>query len=93
MDKNGELTIETSLSNKFAKICIIDNGSGIPPEILSRIYDPFFTTKKVGDGTGIGLDTVSRIVKHHNGEIKVDSKPGKTTFSICIPLEQKTEVA
>ena len=52
-----------------------------------------FTTKKVGDGTGIGLDTVSRIVKHHNGEIKVDSKPGKTTFSICIPLEQKTEVA
>jgi signal transduction histidine kinase len=65
---------------------IIDSGSGIPKEILSKIFDPFFTTKKMGEGTGIGLDTVNRIVKHHNGEIKVDSVPGRTEFAVCIPV-------
>lgn len=66
---------------------IIDNGAGIPKENLSRIFDPFFTTKKMGEGTGIGLDTVNRIVKHHNGEIKVDSVPGRTEFAVCIPIK------
>ncbi|RPI17242.1 MAG: GHKL domain-containing protein [Ignavibacteriae bacterium] len=85
LPKNGELTIETASDNKNVYVKIIDNGSGIPPEILSRIFDPFFTTKKVGEGTGIGLDLVNRIIKHHNGEIKVNSKPGRTELVICIP--------
>jgi signal transduction histidine kinase len=85
MPQNGELTIETIRDSKGICVKFIDNGSGIPPEIVSRIFDPFFTTKKVGDGTGIGLDLVNRIIKHHNGEIKVDSKPGRTEFSISIP--------
>ena len=67
---------------------IIDNGSGIPKEIISRIFDPFFTTKKVGEGTGIGLDLVNRIIKHHNATIHVSSEPGHTLFTICIPLTQ-----
>jgi signal transduction histidine kinase len=58
---------------------------------MSRIFDPFFTTKKVGEGTGIGLDIVDRIVKRHNGEIKVNSEPGRTEFSVCIPVAQKQE--
>jgi signal transduction histidine kinase len=86
--KNGELTIETICDNKNVKVNIIDNGSGIPKEIRSRIFDPFFTTKKVGQGTGIGLDLVNRIVKRHNGEIKVESVPGRTEFSVCIPITQ-----
>jgi signal transduction histidine kinase len=86
VDKNGELTIETSCDNKNVKVKIIDSGSGIPKEIISKIFDPFFTTKKMGEGTGIGLDTVNRIVKHHNGEIKVDSVPGRTEFAVCIPV-------
>jgi signal transduction histidine kinase len=86
VDKNGELTIETSCDKKNVKVKIIDNGSGIPKEIMSRIFDPFFTTKKVGQGTGIGLDLVSRIVKRHNGEIKVQSEPGRTEFAVCIPV-------
>lgn len=86
VDKNGELTIETSCDKKNVKVKIIDSGSGIPKEIISKIFDPFFTTKKMGEGTGIGLDTVSRIVKHHNGEIKVDSIPGRTEFAVCIPV-------
>ena len=86
MPQQGELTIETTCQPKKVSICITDNGSGIPPEILSRIFDPFFTTKKVGEGTGIGLDLVQRIIRHHDGEIRVHSVPGKTVFSIVLPL-------
>jgi signal transduction histidine kinase len=86
VDKNGELIIETSCDKKNVKVKIIDSGNGIPREIMSKIFDPFFTTKKMGEGTGIGLDTVNRIVKHHNGEIKVDSVPGRTEFAVCIPV-------
>jgi signal transduction histidine kinase len=91
MDNGGELCIETNCDMKNVNIKIIDNGVGIPAEILSRIFDPFFTTKKVGEGTGIGLDLVKRIITHHNGEIKVHSKPGKTEFLICIPVSQQTK--
>ena len=86
VDKNGELTIETSCDSKNVKVKIIDNGSGIPKDIMSRIFDPFFTTKKVGQGTGIGLDLVNRIVKRHDGEVKVESVPGRTEFAVCIPI-------
>jgi len=86
LSQEGELTIETTCDTKNLNVKIIDNGAGIPTEIQSRIFDPFFTTKKVGDGTGIGLDIVSRIIKHHNGEIKVHSKPGMTEFLICLPI-------
>jgi len=88
VEKNGEISIETSCGKKDVKVHIIDNGSGIPKEIISRVFDPFFTTKKVGDGTGIGLDLVNRIIKHHNGEIKVNSIPGRTEFIICIPIPE-----
>ena len=86
LEKNGALTIETSCDDKNVTVSVIDNGTGIPKEIISRIFDPFFTTKKVGEGTGIGLDLVNRIVKKHNGEIKVKSEPGRTEFSVCIPV-------
>lgn len=89
LEKNGTLTVETSRENKNIMVSIIDNGRGIPKEILSRIFDPFFTTKKVGEGTGIGLDIVNRIIKRHNGEIKVNAEPGLTTFSVYIPVVQK----
>jgi len=89
VDQNGELTIETSCDSKNVKVKIIDNGAGISKEIMPRIFDPFFTTKNVGQGTGIGLDLVNRIVKHHNGEIKVESVPGRTEFAVCIPVVAK----
>jgi len=88
LDKNGEIIIETSCDDKHVIIKIIDNGKGIPPEILSRIFDPFFTTKKIGEGTGIGLDLVKRIIKRHNAEINVSSEPGRTAFVISIPVAQ-----
>ena len=86
MNPGGELTIETNCDTKNLNVNIIDNGVGIPADILSRIFDPFFTTKKVGEGTGIGLDLVNRIIKRHDGEIKVHSKPGRTEFLVCLPL-------
>jgi signal transduction histidine kinase len=89
VDKSGEIIIETSTDGKNVSAKITDNGPGIPADILSRVFDPFFTTKKVGEGTGIGLDLVSRIVKRHNGEVKVDSAPGRTRFCISIPITQK----
>lgn len=89
LDKNGMITIETSIDNKNLYVNIIDNGPGIPKEIVSRIFDPFFTTKKVGEGTGIGLDIVNRIIKGHEGTIKVSSEPGRTEFNICIPIVHK----
>lgn len=92
MDTEGKLSIETQCSSKDLNIKIIDNGKGIPPEITSRIFDPFFTTKKVGEGTGIGLDLVARIIKRHNGEIKVNSKPGRTEFQVCLPLKQPDKI-
>jgi signal transduction histidine kinase len=89
MSQKGELIIETSCNEKNVNVKIIDDGIGIPKEIVSRIFDPFFTTKKVGDGTGIGLDLVNRIIKKHKGDIKVNSKPGRTEFLICIPVTQE----
>jgi signal transduction histidine kinase len=91
LEKNGTLTVETSCDSKNVTVSIIDNGAGIPKEILSRIFDPFFTTKKVGEGTGIGLDIVNRIVRRHNGETKVKSEPGRTEFSVSIPAALKQE--
>ncbi|HYM21465.1 MAG TPA: ATP-binding protein [Candidatus Kapabacteria bacterium] len=88
MEKGGTLTIETSFDPKNATVRVIDNGSGIAKEIQTRIFDPFFTTKKVGQGTGIGLDTVKHIIDHHHGEIKVESVPGRTQFAVCIPRVQ-----
>lgn len=84
--KNNRLEIKTVRDKEFVKVSIIDNGPGIPPEMLSRIFDPFFTTKEMGKGTGLGLDVVSRIVKQHRGSVKVVSAPGHTEFIVCFPF-------
>ncbi|HEX8943572.1 MAG TPA: ATP-binding protein, partial [Gemmatimonadaceae bacterium] len=60
-------------------------GMGIPADIRSRIFDPFFTTKPVGHGTGLGLDIARRIVRRHDGQIELDSKPGRTEFRVILP--------
>jgi signal transduction histidine kinase len=91
--KNGEISIETKCTANDITVKIIDNGPGIPQDIVSRIYDPFFTTKKVGEGTGIGLDIVLRIIKRHDAEIKVNSVPGRTVFTVCIPFATKEKTA
>lgn len=83
---DGAFEIQTSHDGDFAEIRMTDNGPGIPENIIRNIFDPFFTTKDIGRGTGLGLDVVTRIIRQHRGSIKVDSKPGHTVFTICLPL-------
>jgi signal transduction histidine kinase len=88
MEVNGKgvLEIKTLRDNEFVEVSIIDNGPGIPEDAMSQIFDPFYTTKEIGKGTGLGLDVVSRIVKQHRGSIKVNSVPGRTAFVVCFPI-------
>jgi signal transduction histidine kinase len=88
----GQLTIRTEKDHDYVKICIIDNGPGIPADIQSRIFDPFFTTKDIGKGTGLGLDVVNRIVAQHRGSVKVQSVPGRTEFIVCFPINGESGV-
>jgi signal transduction histidine kinase len=70
------------------EIRVADNGNGIPKEVLGKIFQPFFTTKPTGQGTGLGLSLSYDIIKAHGGDIKVDSKEGEgTTFIIQLPVK------
>jgi predicted CoA-binding protein/signal transduction histidine kinase len=86
MDGHGEIILRTRLEGDWVVVEIEDNGPGIPPEIQDKLFSPFFTTKSVGKGTGLGLNTTYNIVQKHAGEIKVFSHPGKTRFQICLPV-------
>jgi two-component system, NtrC family, sensor kinase len=73
----------------YVRLDISDDGQGIAPEVLPHIFEPFFSTKEPGDGTGLGLSVVFGIVEDHGGRIAVDSQPGKgTTFSVFLPKAQ-----
>jgi two-component system, NtrC family, sensor kinase len=72
---------------RIVQIKVSDNGGGIPPKILDKIFQPFFTTKPTGQGTGLGLSLSYDIVKAHGGELKVETKEGEgSTFTIQLPL-------
>jgi len=87
----GELKDSPLKSGKYAMLSISDNGSGIPRNLINNIFEPYFTTKEKGKGTGLGLAVVYGIVKEHKGDIKVYSEEGKgTTFNVYIPLMKKT---
>jgi two-component system NtrC family sensor kinase len=87
MPRGGWLTIVTRADRDGAVVEVADTGSGIPAEQLSRIYDPFFTTKEIGKGTGLGLSITYGIVQEHGGSITCDSQVEQgTRFSIRLPL-------
>jgi signal transduction histidine kinase len=84
----GRLTITTWAEADRVKVRVRDDGVGIPPENLRKIFDPGFTTKGVRVGTGLGLAICYRIIEEHHGEITVESKPGEgSTFTVAIPLD------
>lgn len=86
MNYKGTLTIEAASLSDRVQISITDTGSGIPQEIQAKIFEPFFTTKPMGEGSGLGLSIAQKLIEKHSGSITVDSIPGKTTFSVCLPL-------
>lgn len=81
------VTVQTRLKTNHFEIRISDNGKGIPGEIRDKIFQPFFTTKPTGQGTGLGLSLSYDIVKAHGGEIKLETREGEgTTFTIMLPV-------
>ncbi|MEJ2545536.1 MAG: ATP-binding protein [Calditrichaceae bacterium] len=87
MEGSGKILIKTYLQDPWMVVEISDTGPGIPKKIQSKIYDPFFTTKPPGEGTGLGLNiSYNIIVQKHKGTIDVQSKPGETCFKIKLPL-------
>lgn len=86
MDYQGTLTLAIQQQDGNVQVKITDSGQGIPTEVLPKIFQPFFTTKPPGEGSGLGLDIVQKIVNKHEGAIAVDSEPGKTQFTVSIPL-------
>jgi two-component system, NtrC family, sensor kinase len=87
MPKGGWLTISTMVAGNQVLIEVSDTGSGIPGEHLSRIYDPFFTTKAIGQGTGLGLSITYGIVQEHGGSISCASEIGHgTRFTLTLPI-------
>jgi signal transduction histidine kinase len=85
--RGATLLIRTEMDGGHICVTVSDNGKGIPSSIQSHIFEPFFTTKNVGKGTGLGLDVVQRIIRQHQGSIKVESRPGDTQFILSFPLE------
>lgn len=85
-------TIEGGRSGAFVLLQVQDTGTGIPPEVLARIWEPFFTTKGPGKGTGLGLPTVRGIVEKHRGFVTIDTTPGRgTTFGVWLPAMEKPQ--
>jgi signal transduction histidine kinase len=90
MKNKGELTIGLSQVQRddqsYIRVEVIDSGCGIPPEILPKIFNAFFTTKPIGEGSGLGLDIAKKIVDKHQGTIEVTSEPGRTAFQVWLPI-------
>ena len=88
MSDHGVLRVETARDGGTAVVRVVDNGVGIPPDMQSRIFEAFFTTKPIGEGTGLGLDIVQRIVaQQHGGKVDVESAPGRTVFTVRLPID------
>ena len=87
IETHGEIKVKTWEENGRICASVSDTGCGIPSELFNRIFEPFFTTKEVGQGTGLGLSITYDIVKNHDGELIVESEPGKgTTFTVRLPM-------
>jgi len=87
MDEAGKITIRTRAEDGHIVVEIEDTGKGIPADVLPRIFEPFFTSKPQGQGTGLGLDTAWRIVtQEHAGRITATSEPGRTVFRVTLPV-------
>jgi two-component system, sporulation sensor kinase E len=88
MPNGGRLGLKAEYASDEIRISISDNGTGIPEELLTKIFEPYFTTKK--NGTGLGLTITFKIIKEHSGDISLESKEGRgSTFTIHLPVPQK----
>jgi signal transduction histidine kinase len=87
LEGHGTLTVRTRRDGDTAMVVIADDGPGIPAAALPRVFEPFYTTKEVGKGTGLGLDIAHRIVTQgHRGTLQASSQPGDTRFVVRLPI-------
>ena len=92
INKHDSSSFPDMSPGKYLKLIVADTGHGMESDIMARIFDPYFTTKIFGEGTGLGLSTVHGIVKDHGGDIKVYSEPGvETTFQVFFPLSKTAQ--
>ncbi|MCH1914194.1 ATP-binding protein [Leptospira noguchii] len=89
----GKIGISVFPWNGYVVVEIEDNGPGIPVKIQDRVWDPFFTTKDQGEGTGLGLGIVKGIVEKHKGKITLNSNPGRTIFRVELPINPENNIA
>ncbi len=93
-NNGGQIRLTTRATGGEVQIVFEDTGCGMTPEIMAKIYEPFFTTKEIGKGTGLGLSIVYQIIEEHHGRIEVQSEPGKgTRFTVTLPVQQQAEAA
>jgi signal transduction histidine kinase len=89
LGESGTITLRTRREEDCAVVEVTDDGPGVPPELQARVFESFFTTKDVGKGTGLGLETARRIVvDRHDGSLTLESVPGRTTFRVRLPFGQ-----
>ena len=93
MSAKGRLIVDLEEEHGHVVVRFTDNGPGIPKEIMPRIFNPFFTTKEKGEGSGLGLDICKRIVEKHSGRIEVESQPGKTVFTVYLPINESDKAS
>ena len=86
--ESGRVDITARVERDRVVVRVIDDGPGIPAELLPKIFDPFFTTKPPGQGTGLGLDITRRLLRRYHGTVDVDSRPGRTEFRVSLITEQ-----
>ena len=85
--ESGKVEVTAARKDGSVVVCIVDDGDGIPPERAERLFEPFYTTKPQGQGTGLGLDIARRLVQQHDGHIEFHSRKGRTEFRVTLPLK------
>jgi signal transduction histidine kinase len=89
IDNQGVITVRSGVQADQVWLEVSDTGHGMPPEVQKRIFEPFYTTKAVGQGTGLGLSITWEIINRHHGHIEMHSAPGKgSTFRMTLPMHQ-----
>ena len=89
--QGGVLTLRTAHHEDWVVVDVEDSGSGIAPDHIERIFEPFFTTKAAVEGSGLGLPVSYGIVRAHGGSIEVHSEPGRTVFTVSLPVAASTD--
>jgi signal transduction histidine kinase len=85
--EGGRVEVRAHPELEHVVVGVVDDGPGIPRDLVARVFDPFFTTKAPGQGTGLGLDIALRLVRRYRGDIVVESRPGRTEFRVTLPTE------